>query len=125
MNENDELFFAVEHDDLEKVKNIIDKIDSINVKNEFGDTVLFYVKSPKVLKFLIEKGIDLDVTDDFGSTYLLHACERSEIEIIKILLEHDVNINYKNKDGYTALDRVRNADTEIIQLLLNKQKDLK
>ena len=68
----------------------------------------------KVLKYIAE-GIDINNTidesdDSIGSNALLLASEFHHKEIIKILLEHNADVNFKNYLNKTALEYVANND---------------
>ncbi|MCL7044344.1 hypothetical protein MKW94_014776, partial [Papaver nudicaule] len=43
-----------------------------------------------VIPLLLSKGINVDVTDDFGSP-LLHAATAGEHDTVKVLLDHGAN----------------------------------
>ncbi len=68
----------------------------------------------KVLKYIAE-GIDINNTIDelynsIGSNALLIASEFHHKEIIKILLEHNADVNFKNRLNKTALEYVADND---------------
>lgn len=68
----------------------------------------------KVLKYIAE-GIDINNTidesdDSIGSNALLLASEFYHKEIIKILLEHNADVNFKNHLNKTALEYVSSND---------------
>ena len=55
---------------------------------------------------LLEKGanpnmkwVDMGIEDSL----LTHACSLGELEVIKLLLRYGANVNFRSKDGYTAL----------------------
>lgn len=83
----------------------------------------------KVLDLLIEKGINIDATDNKGETPLFEAI-RSTIKnreklhsAIESLLEKGANPNFKNNRGISPLEvaqQKRREDTEIIVSLLEK-----
>lgn len=62
--------------------------------------------SPKLVKKFLDLGIDPDEPDKAGFTALMNACTledqgRSE-EIIDLLLEQNINVNFQSKNGATA-----------------------
>ena len=67
-----------------------------------------------------ETQIDV-LLDEDGNTALIVASENRHISIVQFLLEHGVNADTKNRDGWTALIKAsKNGDSnlEIIELLL-------
>ena len=76
-----------------------------------------------LLKYFLEiKEAHIKAENEF----LIGASLNGHIEIIKILIEHkEVNINQKDKSGYTALHWAsRNGHKEIVKLLLTEQKEI-
>jgi len=76
----------------------------------------------EIAKLLIEKGANVNITDDRqGITVLMYAVAGRNIEIIKLLLKHGANVNDKNNEGKTALDIAMAFSspnrTEIIRIL--------
>ena len=55
------------------------------------------------VKLLIEKGINLNVSDETGLNALMSASHRGHVEILKLLLDAGVSIDAKDSLGYTAL----------------------
>ncbi|TVL63531.1 ankyrin repeat domain-containing protein [Brachyspira hyodysenteriae] len=84
----------------------------------------------KVLKYIAE-GIDINNTideseDSIGSNALLLASQFHHKEIIKILLEHNANVNFKNHLNKTALEYVANDDNnfDIALEFINRGADV-
>ena len=60
-----------------------------------------------------------------GGTPLTHAAKTGSIEIAKLLINNNANVNPKDKDGDTPLHSSSiNGHLEIIKLLVNKGADL-
>ncbi len=77
----------------------------------------------KLIKDLIECGIEINSCDDSGLTPLMCAIEISDFEIVKLLIESGANIKDKNKDGKDALTIAKEKkNEEIIKLLSEKMK---
>ena len=64
-----------------------------------GYLACMLAKSPKVIKCLIEHGLDLNTTDKFGDTLLISAAKLDQEEKIKWLLENGANPDIKNNNG--------------------------
>ncbi len=56
-----------------------------------------------VLKFLLEKGADISLTDHRGNTALLHAAWSGHTKVVRELLKQGANINERNKLNWNAL----------------------
>jgi ankyrin repeat protein len=79
------------------------------------------------LKLLIEHGygVDIDIQDDDGFTALMYACDKNNIEIVKLLIENGSAINIQNNDGFTALMYACEKDNiEIVKLLIENDADI-
>ena len=72
---------------------------------------------------LLDSGEDPNLQNDYD-TALMEASERDHAEIVRLLLEHDADLNIYNDDGDTALMKAsRNGHTEIVKLLLDRDAD--
>ena len=70
---------------------------------------------------LLNDGIPVDSTDDYGITALMWASGRGEFRVVELLLDHDANVNKEDHvSGYTALmDACRNGHDDVVALLLD------
>jgi len=89
---------------------------------------VLYIKV-KSIKFLIEQGANVNLTDERGNTALHYVASRFivdiklQITISQILVENGIDINIKNSKGETALDLAKeNNYEEIISLLSSKEE---
>lgn len=48
------------------------------------------------VKELLAKGADVNAKTQYGATPLSYACDRGNLEIVKLLLEHGANVNVKD-----------------------------
>ena len=75
---------------------------------------LMYNKEPKILQWFLNNGVDIELIDEEGNTWLHDAAQNSEhFENVKWLIDQGVDINIKNNKGKTA------------QYYANKRKDWK
>ena len=58
------------------------------------------------VKELIESGADIEFSDSFGCTPLINAAWVASAEIVEYLLGLGANINHRDNDGKTALEKV-------------------
>jgi ankyrin repeat protein len=62
---------------------------------------------------------DLDIENENNQTILFYACDMNNIELIKLLIENKVNLNYIDKNGNTVLHYAAKVNNnEILNLLL-------
>ena len=56
-----------------------------------------------IVKFLVEKGADINVQDREGYTALIWAARYGHMDKVRYLVEREANVNVRNNFGYTAL----------------------
>lgn len=87
-----------------------------------GDTSLHwaaYKGHPDVMRLLMYSGVDLQKTDNFGSTPLHLACLSGNLYCVRMICEKDkVNLEPKDKNGKTPLMLAQShRHTDIVKLL--------
>lgn len=90
----------------------------LNIRNPDGTTPLMYASSKgylNIVSFLVQKGADINLQDEYDSTALFYAVAKNNIDIIKFLLEKGADKTIKHKNGETACDE---ANTDEIKALL-------
>jgi ankyrin repeat protein len=63
-----------------------------------------------VVKYLLERGADVNSKDDGHVTPLHHACEVETAEIAHLLVENGASTEIKNWDHKTPLDLITDAN---------------
>lgn len=71
----------------------------------------------EVAELLVKHGAVVNVADLWKFTPLHEAAAKGKYEICKLLLQHGADPTKKNRDGNTALDLVKDGDTDIQDLL--------
>ncbi|XP_048089537.1 poly [ADP-ribose] polymerase tankyrase-2-like isoform X2 [Alosa alosa] len=71
----------------------------------------------EVAELLVIHGAVVNVADLWKFTPLHEAAAKGKYEICKLLLQHGADPTKKNRDGNTALDLVKDGDTDIQDLL--------
>ena len=67
---------------------------------------------------LLNKGVNLNTEDYNNRTALMIAARRGCITLVKLLLQHNVNVNYRNSWNMTALDWARQEKkADVVDLL--------
>ncbi|OGP52762.1 MAG: hypothetical protein A2Y65_03625 [Deltaproteobacteria bacterium RBG_13_52_11] len=104
---SDELFSAVEKNDIQKVKELIAKGADVNVKEEHGNTPLIKAASrgyTEIAELLIAKGADVNAQNwSMGNTPLILAASWGHTGTTKLLIAKGADVNAKAKDGQTPL----------------------
>jgi ankyrin repeat protein len=77
-----------------------------------------------MVEYLMANGADPNLQNATGFTGLLHACQRNETKIAKLLLAHNADPNLRNIAGYTALVWASiNQNMELVTELLHHSAD--
>jgi len=120
---------AVENNDENKVKELIENVTNVNAQNNDGWTPL-HIATEKghtaVVQLLIDNGADVNIQYKYGSSPLHVAAEKGNIEVVKFLIEHGADINAKNKHtSVTPLHEAAwNGHEAVAQLLIAKGADV-
>lgn len=130
---NEMLFEAVEYDDMEKIDIAMSEGADIDSLNMFDYTPLMVAvstsKSIDLIRHLIHIGADINASDDAnGGTSLMFAVQQLNIDVIRLLLFNDIDINMVNNYGQNVLSlllafpprgilqQIQGKRVEIIQL---------
>jgi len=71
----------------------------------YSQDIIDYAKDGDLsgVKKSIKQDVNINITDKFGYTALMHASEQGHVKIVKYLVEKGSDINTKNETGWTAL----------------------
>ena len=72
-----------------------------------------------MVELLLDYFADVDTQDDQGTTALMWATQRNNIELVKLLLDNFADISVKDNDGKTAQDWARKKGYDDIFNLLS------
>jgi len=96
--------------------------EGIDARDEKGNTQLMDAASKGdviTLKFLIERGADVNAENDWYQTALMKAASMGQFEATKIILDAGAHVDTQAGDGMTALIRaVNNKGNNVVGLLL-------
>ena len=128
MNATD-LFEACRINDLDTVKDLYEQDASIiHTTDARGFTPLIlavYNDAPEIVRFLIEKGADLNAQDASGNTALMGVCFKGYKNIAQQLIAAGATINQRNGNGATALTFAATfGHLQIAEWLLQNGADL-
>jgi len=119
----------------EIVKMILQHQKTTNINNMNQNYLINAIEDGyfKIVKLLLEYGVDVNNQDFFGYTPLMHAVFIGHLGIVKQLLNHpNIDVFIKNDEGETALDCAENKQngSRIVELIRakmeskQKQKDV-
>ena len=79
----------------------------------------------EVLKYLVERGADVNTASIKGSTPLVHASQNGHLEVVEYLVEQGANVNTRDIDGSTPLMYVcQNGHLEVVKYLVERGADV-
>jgi ankyrin repeat protein len=139
------LYVATQENDISAVACLINNGANINMKYEC--TSLLHLSASHghkyLLQYFIEKKLNIEDKDDFGSTALALAVIVGNVECVQILIKNNANINETDNDNNTILCNnlsvIRDTETEketekikekkenylkILQILIDKKQTL-
>ena len=109
--------------------------EDVKIKDKQGNSLAYYLmntysaKSPDVfetkLEVLKQNKIALDEVQGEGNTLLHLAVQKENLELIKRVMDFDVDLNAKNDDGNTALHiaAMKAKDNSILKYLIQMGAD--
>ena len=111
----------------EKGANINASTIIITRSSAFDRRTTFLVEAGnlEIVKYLLEKGGNINDKDDKGRTALIYASMSVDLETVKYLIEKGADVNAKDNNGSTALmDASSGGCLEIIKYLIEKGADV-
>lgn len=119
---------------VETVAALIRAGADINIRDNRLDNPFLYAGAEgllDILRLAIDAGADTKLTNRFGGTALIPACERGHVEIVNELLTRtDVDVNHINNLGWTGLlEAIILSDggprhQQIVQMLVDHGADV-
>lgn len=97
------LFFAVSANRVEVARLLIANGAKVNVGNNSWVTPIVQADSPEMLNLLLDNGADVNAHNG-GMTLLMKHLWNPRIDLVKVLLERNINVNATDEKGRTALD---------------------
>jgi ankyrin repeat protein len=102
------LMVAAYSNDAEAARLLLDRGADVNAKSSDGVTALLAGADRSggaLIKTLVEKGAEVNLVDPMGRTplILMAACDYTEPETFRLLLDKGAGVNVKGKDGLSAL----------------------
>ena len=101
------LHYAAANDNVDAIRLLLDHKANINMANKKGLTPLMYsIKKQHRIgaaTILLKEYADVNHVDNSGHSSLHYAAARDNVDAIRLLLDHNINVNITNKYGYSAI----------------------
>jgi len=127
----DDLFAAVEKNDIPKVIFLLPLGADVNAKDPYANMtplmMAAYDGYTEIAKLLIEKGAEVNAKGgvDMDMTPLIYAASQDRVDMVKLLLENGANVNVKTKYGWTPLFfAASRGKVDIAKLFIDKGADV-
>ena len=120
---------------IEVARLLIDAGADVNLKDETEQSAYLVATSevgddPRLLELTLQNGADVDAKDSYNGTGVIRAADRGHVEIVRRLLETDIEVDHVNRLGWTALLEAiilggGDAEhTEVVRLLVEAGADV-
>lgn len=120
------LFRAAESGNAECVRLLIAAGADPKARDISQQTAMFHASTAEVVRVLIEAGLSLEDTDEYGWSPLVHALGRGGLDLgcVRVLLEAGADANATHDRGYTVLmSAVLSSSPVELRLLVDSGAD--
>lgn len=118
------LYYAVKGGKREMVADILTAKPDLSFRYPVSNGNILYfatqVAPPDIVKLLVDAGADVNATDKDGTTPLMSAASRRDVDSVKYLLEHGADFRTKMPAGLTALGIAKRVNSRPVIELLTK-----
>lgn len=114
------LILACYRGNIEVAKFLIENVKDINYNSDMGTALMAaaYKNQPELVKLLLVKNANPNLTDTNGTTALSLAVQFKNEQLVKLLLDHKADKTIKDNKGKTAFEyAVFSQNEQIINLL--------
>ena len=97
---------AAERGNIEQVKELVGKGDSVSAKDESGNTPLHLAAvsdNIELTSFLLDSGAPINARNDLGVTALIIAVYKNNFDVARLLVSSGADPNTRDSDRSTAL----------------------
>ncbi|XP_041369743.1 E3 ubiquitin-protein ligase MIB2-like [Gigantopelta aegis] len=126
---SNEFLQAINDSDVEKVKKVLERFPKlVTAQPDNGITCLHIAANDgklDIVKFLVEKGFDVNAKDLSGNTAFLKALKKKHVDVSRFLLEADTDLEISNDDGQSAMHcAVYAGDASLVRDLIMRACDV-
>ena len=105
---NAQLLEAARANRVEEARSLIERGADVNAKDETEQSAYLYATSevgpdPALLELTLANGADVDAKDSYNGTGLIRAAHRGYAEIVRRLIDAEIDVDHVNRLGWTAL----------------------
>lgn len=118
------LHVAVEAENLDLVRFLLESGANVNGARERGDTPLFWASNAEIAETLIRSGASLHANDFAGREPIHWAAQFARPDVVRVLLDHDCDVNVPNANGHTPLHWATGATAFIHQCHITEPRTL-
>jgi len=115
---------AAESGNLNRVRTLLNQGMSVNLRDSFGYTPLYWAANKNrlnVVKELLNRGAKKNARDWFGHTALFAATRSGHLNVVKELLNRGANKNARDSSGHTPLHiAAHRGNLNIVKELLRR-----
>jgi hypothetical protein len=109
---------AVRNNDQATVESLARRGFDLNSRDGDGQSLLMKTDSPEMVRWLIERGVDVNFPDKAGYTPLIDAARYGRTEIARILIDAKADVNARSVYGRTPLaEAVLNGHGDVAEML--------
>lgn len=104
-NEINEIFMAIYNNNIEKLSKLI-KLHGTEALNFFEETPLIYatmIEKSQAIDILLNNNANMYSKNYLGETAFHLASKKGLIDIVKIFCNHNINLDIRSQEGFTAL----------------------
>lgn len=113
------------HECMEEILQILLEANAdIEIANDLGITPLMSAASsgsPKLLQRLLERTPQIDRTDIYGSTALMIAVEKDDLQSVELLLDAGANPFHQNRDNLSVADMALSRGGAMVEKIASAQ----
>ena len=105
---NAELLEAAQANLVAAARDLIERGADVNAKDETEQSAYLYATSevgpdPALLELMLASGADVDAKDSYNGTGLIRAAHRGYAQIVRRLIDAEIDVDHVNRLGWTAL----------------------
>lgn len=102
-------------------KWLVEHGHDVNMPNKYeGSAIGAAVRHPEIVRYLISKGANVNLSNTAGWTPLMYATEYGNIESMQLLLDAGANVKATNGRGWDALQVAKEYKQKEAQKLIKK-----